>query len=76
MPTIKAVENENPEKEVICPFCGQKFLTTNPENFPLPKHKNPFNGKDPDKVGFCVGEGKKGILNRIKPKLAVMQNQT
>ena len=76
MPTTETIQKENPEKEVICPYCGQKFKTANPENFPLPKHKNPSHGNNPDKVMFCVGEGKRGILNRITPKLVIMQTAT
>lgn len=53
---FKPQEQDKEPRDVICSYCGQKFLLNYP--YILPKHKNPLNGKTPDKGSFCIGEGK------------------
>jgi hypothetical protein len=67
------------DQKIYCVCCGQWLTPANPEKLTLPKHKNPLNGKSPEKVGFCIGEGTRGKtkeeLRRIRIKTALQQRR-
>jgi len=68
----KGSGNNGSGQQIRCVYCGEWYEPVDPIKQTLPKHKLPLkNGKDPDKVGYCVGEGKKGLTKEEIRKMRI-----